>query len=88
MLSGVNSSHVTATGATATLAQAYCGAVLTSGSAAATATIREGSATGAVIALIKCANGASETDHTCVAVNGPIHVTLAGTGATIDIRWK
>lgn len=91
MLSGVNTAHKTATGTVvgSDLPQAYCGAILTSGSAAATATIRRGSASGDIIALIKAANGESEVDHGCeIALNGDMHVTLAGTGATIDIRWK
>ena len=91
MLSGINSVQRSSTGSiiSGNTVAAYCGAVLTGGSAAATAIIRDGSSSGAILATIKAAANTSFRDECCLAVNGGnIHVTLTGTGATVDIRWK
>lgn len=90
MLSGVNSTHLTASGLVDTGSgdkiSAYCGLVASSTSNA-TVVVRDGSASGPIIASVRVGANRAVIDSCCVAVSGNIHVTVPGS-ATVDIRWK
>lgn len=92
MLSGVNSTNISATGALTggDLMSALCGGRLTAGVDAATAVIRDGSASGAIIATIAAPAGESASlDGFSRAVSGgDVHVTLTGTSPAFEGYWK
>ena len=63
---------------------------LAGGSAASTATLREGGASGTVIAQLTSAitvqSSLSASDPAGIDITGQLHVTLGGTGASINIE--
>jgi hypothetical protein len=81
--------HLTASGAVTTAPVSFIAALLTGGSEAATAIIREGSPTGPVVATLMAGIGQSVSfcPATPVVLMRGLYVELSGTGAKVTVVY-